>query len=273
MSIGMGTGLYYPGPFEPAKHMPMIRDAGYDAIELNIFKGPQHFNWRDAAMVDAVRNTCDRTGLTVWSIHSPDVGQLGSPEAPVRQVQIDALLESFDLADQLGAQHVVSHGLIKGDFINDKAGTVGRMIESVEQLLPRVRDSGAQLAFENDNYRPGLPWRAVEVLDVVRQFNEPKQIGYVLDTGHANIGGELAEICDALDSELITTHLNDNDGKGDQHKAPGDGTVDWSGVWSMLRRTGYEGCFMYEVEDIGGTRTHSELLDQTMAHHRRMYGG
>ncbi len=272
MSIGMGTGLFYPGLFEPAIHMPMFRDAGYDAIELNIFKGLEHFNWREPAAIDELKQACDDTGVSVWSVHSPDVGQLGAPEAEKRQVQINALVESFDLADEVGAQRVISHGLIMGDFISDKGGTVGRMVESVETLLPRVRESEAQLAFENDNYRPGLPWRAVEVLEVVQQFNEPQQIGYVLDTGHANIGDELDEICEALGSELITTHLNDNDGKADLHQAPGDGTVDWSNVWSMLRRVGYDGCVMYEIEDIGGPREHGELLDMTMAHHRQMCG-
>lgn len=267
-SVGISTCIFGER-FEPADHLPLVAAAGFTAIELSIYRG-NRFDWQNPAAVRALRRLCADMGIVVWSIHSPGDGPLGLLDDQQRQSNVDILCRTLDLADELGADCIVSHGLLFGDFARDRENTVRSMSESVRQLLPRVRASRASLAFENDTVGADQPWRARDVLALVRNFNEPKQIGFALDTGHAHISADLPELCGALGPELISLHLNDNDGQRDIHQPPGDGSIDWTAVWAALRRIGYDGCAMYEISDYGGSRSPKQLLAATMNHHRRM---
>jgi sugar phosphate isomerase/epimerase len=74
--------------------------------------------------------------------------------------------------------------------------------------------------------------------------------GFVIDTGHAQIAGgsnQIQEILGHVGGRMISLHLNDNDGRNDQHCPPGDGTVDWPGVAAGLAQAGYDGCILWET--------------------------
>lgn len=268
-SVGISTGIF-GARFEPAKHLPMVAQAGFTAIELNLYSG-NRFHWQDPAAVGDLRRRGADLGIAVWSVHSPGDHSLGERDDHQRQQHIGALRGMLDLADELGASRVVSHGMLYGEFANDREGTVQRMVESVGQLLPRVCQGRASLAFENSSFGPDQPWLGCDVLKLVQSLNEPKQIGFVLDVGHAHIAGELLSLCGALGPELISLHLHDNDGHDDNHRVPTEGTLDWLVVRAMLDRVGYDGCMMYEISDYGGLRPPVDLLAATMSHHRRWY--
>ena len=92
--------------------------------------------------------------------------------------------------------------------------------------------------------------------------------GFVLDTGHANLMGDLDVLIGTFGSRLLTLHLNDNHAvKGnDEHLPPQMGTVDWARVRQHLNTIHYRGCLMYEV--IGGADPEQVLLDTIGAHQR-----
>jgi sugar phosphate isomerase/epimerase len=50
-----------------------------------------------------------------------------------------------------------------------------------------------------------------------------------------------------LGAHLIATHISDNDGSGDQHRTPGNGSIDWPEVVRALREAGYTGLFNLEI--------------------------
>ena len=82
---GIGTGLWARQRFEPAGHLPLIQAAGFKAIELNIYKGRDHFDWDDRSAVNELRRVADDLGLLIWSIHSPDLGSIASPDGRERR--------------------------------------------------------------------------------------------------------------------------------------------------------------------------------------------
>ena len=86
--------------------------------------------------------------------------------------------------------------------------------------------------------------------------------GFVLDTGHANIDGDLKDIQDHIGDHLISLHLNDNDGKGDSHLAPGEGNVDWATVARILKDGEFQGVVMYEIEP--GESSAEERMQATL---------
>ena len=135
----------------------------------------------------------------------------------------------------------------------------------LHDMAPEVRASGARIAFENTGRRtyarPAAVARRMDTLPT-------DTYGFVLDTGHANLMGDLDVIADLLGDRLMTLHLNDNHGLNDEHLPPGQGTVDWTSVRQLLQRVRYDGCLLNEVE--GGTDPARVMLD-TMAAHRRLF--
>lgn len=91
--------------------------------------------------------------------------------------------------------------------------------------------------------------------------------GFVPDTGHSNIAGDLEEIAAAVGDRLVSLHLNDNRGHEDSHSPPGEGTSDWPRIVAMLQEARYSGCLLYEVS--AGRRSPAEALSATLAGHRR----
>jgi sugar phosphate isomerase/epimerase len=94
--------------------------------------------------------------------------------------------------------------------------------------------------------------------------------GFVLDTGHANLAGDLTEIVEHIGDRLISLHLNDNDGQNDRHLPPGDGSVDWKCVAQLLATLRYTGCVLHELMPNG--REPRDLLRTAMERHRKFFG-
>ena len=268
MKVGIGTGLWHPGRFEPSLHLPIVCEMGFEAIELNLYKGRKHFDETNKSSIEELLRVSDGLGLEVWSIHSPDVGSLGGEDRDGQRRQIESLRNCLELAEHLGASVVVSHGLLIAPFDEDLEGSETRLAESLEQLLMIAESVDAKIAFENGTIsRPGH-----RAIDVLRRGNQtsPSAFGFVLDTGHSNIAGDLHEVCGNVGDRLISLHLNDNDGERDIHLPPGEGTVEWSAVADVIDQTHYGRCIMYEIEDIGGSRKPDEVLASTMEGHRRL---
>jgi sugar phosphate isomerase/epimerase len=48
-------------------------------------------------------------------------------------------------------------------------------------------------------------------------------------------------------NKLMALHLHDNDGTGDQHRIPGEGTINWDIVVRKIKKTTYRGAVTLEV--------------------------
>jgi arsenate reductase (thioredoxin) len=262
---GVSTALWR-GRFRPAEYLPWIAQAGFAAIELCSYYGREHFDHEDAAALHELEQVAGDLGLGIWSIHSPDVGSLAAADKGERTRQLNALRASLELAERLGAKAVASHGLIVGPFAEDAAGCAERLAESLAALAPVAEASPAVIAFENDDVR--LPGKtAHDVLRRVRGLSRAG-FGFVLDTGHANIAGDLADVMAHVGDRLVSLHLNDNLGHEDTHQPPFEGSVDWQAVAALLRASRYSGCILYEINARG--RDPQELLARTMQAHRRL---
>jgi len=264
---GIGTGLWAGERFAPDRYLPVIREAGFDAIELNLYKGRAHFDWEDRGAVRELRQAVDDQGMLVWSVHAPDLGSVAAADAAERQRQVDVLKLCLELAGELGARAVVSHALLLGPFAEDADGCEERLADFLAELAGPAEAGIAQLAFENAGFAAAPGARTDCLLRRLDDFSRAAY-GFALDTGHANLDGDLGRIEATIGDRLASLHLNDNDGKGDAHLAPGEGTVDWGAVRRLLEKCDFRGVLMYEVEAGGGDP--AERLRATVAGHRRL---
>jgi arsenate reductase len=264
--LGIGTGLWSAERFNPSLHLPLIKECGFQAIELNLFKGQSHFDWDDARAVTELARVVEDLGMNVWSVHSPDLTSIADPDGTKRQTQVDILKHCLDLAAELGAKAVPSHALLVGPLKEDPAGSEARINDFLAELTDFAEGNPAQVAFENAGFPAGEMAAATRILERLGA-NSRAAYGFVLDTGHANIDGDLGEIEDHVSDHLISLHLNDNDGKGDTHLAPGEGTVDWSAVGRILKACDYRGVVMYEIEP--GEAGAEERMKATLEGHSK----
>ncbi len=243
---GVGTGMWYPDRFDPAAHLPQAVAAGFAAIELNLFLGEKHFEYRNPAAVRELARVADDLGVEIWSIHEPNnTACAGSVDPAARQKAIDDIKLSLDLAAQLGATAIPSHALLHHTYAKPDVASRDIAVETLTALGPTIRASGAKIAIEN-----GYPDTDLALAAFARLPDDA--FGFVIDTGHANISGgndNIRHIIQTVAGRMISLHLNDNDGKQDSHHPPGGNgcTIDWPAVADLLSATGYSGCHLWEV--------------------------
>lgn len=78
----------------------------------------------------------------------------------------------------------------------------------------------------------------LRLIDAVDETN----LGAILDTGHQYAQKEILPLSILkLNDRLMYLHLSDNDGTKNDHFVPGQGTIDWIGVFEALKRINFKG--------------------------------
>ena len=105
-----------------------------------------------------------------------------------------------------------------------------------------MEKNGIQIALENmpvDNFK--------QIIKFLNEYS-PDFLGLCYDTGHGNMGkGNGLKFLNQLKDRLICVHMHDNDGSGDQHKLPSQGTVDWKKFIKLLKESSYRKALNAEV--------------------------
>lgn len=78
-----------------------------------------------------------------------------------------------------------------------------------------------------------------------------KGFGVVLDTGHQNGQKELLPLAVMkLGKAIKYVHASDNDSLTNEHRAIGDGSIDWDGLFLALKRVGFDGWVGVDVGNV-----------------------
>ncbi len=203
-----------------------------------------------------LRRHLHRTGLRLRDIHAP-WGQsfdLNCPDRARRPGLIADQKRAMAYAAECGCKSYVVHvGAYDWVFFRTPMEELRKLArETLEELLPEAEKLDLVLAVENSYEPPNAP---AEVAALIESFDSP-HIGCCLDVGHAHLmapfpGKErsryFSEIDDAWDEvvecpdalkilapHIVTCHLHDNDGYGDYHQLPGEGTIDWPELLKQL---------------------------------------
>lgn len=76
-----------------------------------------------------------------------------------------------------------------------------------------------------------------------------ENLGIVLDTGHQHPQKEILPFSiEKLGKRIMYLHVSDNDCLTNEHKALGEGTIDWVGIFKALKKHNFDG---YIAIDIG----------------------
>ena len=247
---------------------------GFEAMELPILPG--HFR-ATAQEIEHVRNWLVQYGLKVASVHC-DFEVLDPPDLEAFKRAREVILSNLDLTAELGATHLVFHSYIFADPDNimvDEDGHLHPGLSLFEGLddptsgaLERAQDGmafyadeairrGVVIALETDTQK------CDRLLDMIATA-DPAGCGICMDTGHAQIDSDAAELTRQMAHRIVCTHLQDNHGKRDLHLPPFKGVIDWEALLRELGRTGYNGRYTFEChgpwEDIVAARDRIERI-------------
>jgi sugar phosphate isomerase/epimerase len=164
-----------------------------------------------------------------------------------RREDVERLCVHVDIAARLGVRTVVIHpGGRQGATTRAERDRIQTLnVEAFCRLGDLAGERGLRIGLENLMRRgASMPY---ELLDLLAAIDHPA-IGITLDTSHANVVGlDLVVTIHELGPQIIATHISDNDGSGDQHRTPGNGSIDWPAVMRTLREAGYDGLFNLEI--------------------------
>ncbi len=214
---------------------------GYEGIDMGFdywvndsaspFLGDGYLTW-----AQDLKTRADAAGIPFTHAHAPGEADSG-----------DWIDRSIEAAAVLGAKYLVVHPVWKdgsGKTIENAKKFISVNAKAIRQWLPKAQECGVILLSEN------LLWGASKdprnIADLVRTVDSP-WFGWCFDVGHAHCSGFSSEILKECTAVPLSLHIQDNDGSGDGHLIPGDGTVDWDAFLQTLDEIGYAGDCVLEA--------------------------
>jgi sugar phosphate isomerase/epimerase len=200
---------------------------------------------------------------------APNLYLFSSPDARERENAYKHSVKTIETAARLKAEVVVLHlgcidmkdytGKLLEMARNGQKGTskysalCGKVMEKIEKkkerhaqfagemlerLASRAEERGVKLGIENRQALEELPLDS-DIESLLRQFDSP-DIGYWHDCGHAQIKENLGFInhrmhLECLAPRLLGFHVHDVAFPGQDHRAPGTGTLDFAALKPMVK--------------------------------------
>lgn len=265
--VGFSTGCFYLRSIFDV--LEDIRASGFREIEICSF--PRHLDYHREEDVRRAGDRMRALGLHPFSFHAPlaDGIDITSLHEPTREAAVNELLAACNSAALMGVEHVVLHPGPEREGRPPAAEFLQHMhnaAESLNRVAARCRDLGICLLLEN--MLPHLLFgHTSDMLYLLGEIRECS-VGACLDTGHANLAGELSSVIHKLSGHLKMLHVNDNRGDRDAHLPPGEGVIDWPWVVAELKRCQFNGTLILELS----SREHEPAADVlARAHAARDY--
>ncbi|MFN4805156.1 MAG: sugar phosphate isomerase/epimerase family protein [Akkermansiaceae bacterium] len=258
--IGISTGCFYKTPI--INILKGIRDGGFTILEICSF--PDHLPYHDKDAVKQARDEINRLGLEAFSFHAPFASHIDitSLDEEQRHHALANLIAASEAAAILGARHIVIHPGPEREGKPPAEELYQRMKNGAEVLsivATHCRKLGLQLLLENmlPHLLFGHTSDILYMLGAIKETN----IGTCLDTGHANLSGEIYNVVHKMSGHLRMIHVNDNNGDWDAHLVPGEGSIDWNRIIHELTKSNFNGALILELAGSDGISP-SEMLER-----------
>lgn len=246
MAPAIWTALYAELPLHEA--LQTLHAHGWQAFEAST----EHMVQIEAAddleaVIERTLGCLQELGLSMPQAHALLQADVAAFDEDKRREDVKRLCAHIEIAAQLGVRTVVIHpGGRQGATTRAERDSITALnVEAFRRLGDQAGERGLRIGLENLMRRgASMPY---EMLDLLAAIDHPA-IGITLDTSHANVAGlELAIAIRELGFHIIATHISDNDGSGDQHRTPGNGSINWPTVMLALHEIGYDGLFNLEI--------------------------
>lgn len=257
--VAVSTAMF--AEFRPSDFLPLFADNGIAGVEASTNCFDQ---LTDDTRFDALRGEIERSGVRVWSVHSPfgpDM-DISSGDERLRRRALGAAFICLERIVELGGRCLVVHASSEPIEEEDRRRRLARAAESLRELKDQNNEFGpVKIAVENLP-RTCLGRTAAELNALLDEVESP-HFGVCLDVNHANFRETLPDATRAYGDRIFSLHLSDNDGVDERHWMPGRGVLPWAEWVEALNETAYDGPFLYEAgdpENRGGTVEEANAL-------------
>ncbi|MBN2308426.1 MAG: sugar phosphate isomerase/epimerase [Candidatus Hydrogenedentes bacterium] len=222
----------------PEPYLKRIADAGFTHVHW-CHQWNTDFMYCDAEIAQ-IAAWMRKLGLALTDLHASDGKEKRwvSPREYERVAGVELVKNRIAMTARLGADVIIMHTGKEPEEDEPRERFWTQLRRSLDELEPFARDHGVRIAVENGQF--GVIRRLLDAYG-------PDFLGLCYDCGHGNLDPDGLDQAEALKDRLISVHLHDNDGTGDQHRLLFTGTVDWARLASLLATSAYEKCVSMEV--------------------------
>jgi sugar phosphate isomerase/epimerase len=259
-TFGVSTHLYH-GLRLGREHLLEIASYGFESIEL--FATRTHFDYHNPAAVADLQGWLADAGLELHGIHAPITdsligGRWGKPltlaalDPGLRAQAVAEAEQALHIARRIAARVLVAHlGFPRTQSSAPEDNNRDSARRSIDELQRLATPLGVRVAVE---VIPNELSRAASLVHFVEEDLESSEVGVCLDFGHAHMDGDVLDAIEIVSGHLITTHVNDNQGRSDDHLVPFDGTISWPAAMTALQKVGYDQTLVLEIAAHGSAR-------------------
>ena len=216
--------IYHPH-YKPDNVVRMMKDVGFQGLAISWEQGNEAYmgvNGREQAqLAEKYGLIMEQTHLTCN--HNGDLWFDDTRGDAVEETTIKELKEIAAIGIPVAVTHL-SYGPGYGP-----ACPVG--LDRLRRIGDAAGKLGVRVALENGPDIPHLRY-ALDSID-------HEYIGFCLDTGHNHLHTPDTDYLALYGDRLISMHVHDNDGAGDLHMIPFDGTADWERLTAGMKKTEY----------------------------------
>jgi fructoselysine 3-epimerase len=256
MKLAFSTNAFVH--FSVVEAVEKIAAIGYDGVEILADAPHLYPHAVGNTGLKNLSNALERSGLEVANLNANTAmgyygrtfweplfePSLANPDPAARQWRVDYTRRCLDLAKALDCRNIsVTSGRMVPGCSPDAALTLLR--ESLEAVLEHAEKLGVRVGIE---YEPGLLVERYEELRTLLEVTSSPSLGANLDFGHSHVLGEDPEaVVAGLSPRLFNVHIEDIHSRKHYHLIPGQGEIDFRGLFKILQRHAYDGFATVEL--------------------------
>ena len=222
---------------------------GFDYLELALDPPLAHYTIiaRDKGVITRALQD-NGMGLIC---HLPTFVTTADLTESLRRASLSEMLNSLDLAAELGAGKVVLHpSMVSGMGVFVFEEVKKHALAFLSEMVDAAEEVAVKICLENMFPRNQLGVEPDYFEEVFRSF---PTLDLTLDTGHANIGavggGRLQALAERFGERIGHLHFSDNHGIRDDHLGIGRGNINFKALVQHLKSIGYDDTLTLEVFD------------------------
>ncbi len=262
--VGLSTGCFYREKILDV--LETIRDSGISVIEICSY--PLHLDYHEPEAVNEASQRIRELGLEPFSFHAPFAEDIDitSPDQDQRDHSLNEILTAVNAAAHLNVSNFVIHPGPEKEArppLEEHLRRLNNAVEVLNKVSEFCRMNNLNLILEN--MLPHLLFGRTSDLLWIMGAVDQHNLGICLDTGHANLSGDLDTVVHKLSGHLKMLHAADNKGSYDDHLPPGKGAVNWPRLIKQLMEASFQGTFIMELSGDRGITMEAILQEAVQA--------
>jgi len=260
-----GARYVFTQDYDLEGFMEFASGQGFDCVQLS-YEAP--LKWVGDINQDRrkrIRALAQRLGLQVC-VHSVTNGvNVAWTNTGIRQESLRQTKEAIEFTYDVGADLITVHPGWKDMFgYRYPEEAYALAVAGHGELADFAAGYGIRIGIEN--MPPGWlafctePENTKAMIDAI----DRKNLGVTLDIGHAHILGAdgISDFIAAINDKIFLLHVHDNDGSRDQHRAIGNGTIDFKRAIGLLVQAGIDAPLYIESANLDDLITGKKRLEQ-----------